>query len=248
MNPNIIEDVSEILDSFDLGDISNLIEKQIDLSENLSIQSTDYFKPLNYHYQQIMNDETLTDEVKQEATERFHNVCLLFINLIMKEFDLEIDKEWLYDHDGDLPGVANTLYCFFVKDISSNLQELFINFINRNKNKIFEIFEERKNKKDSITLVNKRNYPIELAVILANIYDVSTWILTQIDEQQYFDYLNQDYIPLRVVYPMMQQGIIGGEFVERISESYTENLNLRADVCYKIISYYKALQEKQEES
>lgn len=246
MNSRTIEDVSEILDTFNLEEISSLIEKQLDLSENLSVTMTDYFKPLYYHFQQIMNDESTDDELKDSAVGQFHEVCKLFIRIISNKFDLSLNDEWMYNHEGDLPGIANALYCFFVKDLSSNIQEVCMNYIAENKKSIFDIFEDRKNKKDSLTLYQKRNYTIEMAVILANIYDVTTWILSAISEEQYIKYLNQDYIPLRVIYPMLEQDIISGDFVDVISEIYTDNLNLRADVCYQILSIHNNQTDKEE--
>lgn len=242
MEPKAIEDVSEILDTFNISDVSSLLEKQLDLSENLSVNMTDYFKPLHLQFSKIMNDESIPDDIKSDAKERFLNVCRIFIRIIADKFELEVDTEWMIDHEGDLPGFANVLYCFFVKDIISNIQEVCINYINTNKKEIFEIFEERKNKKDSITLVNKKNFPLDMAVILANIYDVTTWIISTISEEQYVQYMNQEYIPLRVVYPMLEDGIIAGDFMEVINELYRENLNLRASVCYKILTSFKVVE------
>lgn len=242
MEPKTIEDVSEILDTFNIGDISSLLEKQLDLSENLSVNMTDYFKPIHLQYSKIMNDESIPEDIKSDVRERFLNVCRIFIHIIADKFDLEVDTDWMIDHEGDLPGFATALYCFFVKDIISNLQEMFINYINKNRKEIFEIFEERKNKKDSVTLVNKKNFPLDMAVILANIYDVTTWILSIISEEQYIQYMNQEYIPLRVVYPMLQDGIIAGDFLEVINELYRENLNLRASVCYQILTTFKVVE------
>ena len=244
MEPKSIEDVSEILDSFNIGDISSLLEKQLDLSENLSVNMTDYFKPLHLHYTRVMEDPSIPDDVKGETKERFFNVCRTFIKIISEKFNLVVDTNWMIDHEGDLPGLATALYNFFVKDIVENIQEVCINYIQKNKAELFEMFEEWKNKKYSMTLVNKKNYPLNMAVILANIYDVTTFILSALSGEQYIQYMNQDYIPLRVVYPMLQEGNIAGEFIDVISEMYTENWNLRASVCYQILTSYKVVESQ----
>lgn len=239
MEPNAIDDVSEILDIFDIEDIVSLLTKQLNLSENLSITMTDYFKPLHHHYVQISNDESIPDDLKSEAKERFIKICKVFIAIICRRFELEIDEEWVIDHEGDLPGLVTAMYCFFVKDMIANIQEVCMNYINKNRKDLFELFEERKNKKDSVTLVKKKNFPLDMAVILANIYDVTTFILSAVNEEQYLQYMNPDYIPLRVVYPMLEQGILAGNFIDVISSMYTENINLRATVCYQILTSYK---------
>ena len=242
MESLMYEDISEILDTFNIEDISSLLDRQLDLSENLSVTMTDYFKPIHLHYTKIMNDDNIPDDVKQKATERFYNVCRIFIQTISNKFNLTVDTDWMIDYEGDLPGLATAMYCFFVKDIIENLQEICVNYINKNKDAIFELFESRKNKKDSMTLVNKKNYPLDLAVILSNIYDVSTWILSALSEEQFIEYMNQDYIPLRVIYPMLVDGIIAGDFVDVINEIYTENLNLRASVCYQLLTSFKVVE------
>lgn len=242
MEPKTIEDVSEILDTFDIEDIASLLMKQLDLSENLSVTMTDYFEPLHRHYVKITNDESIPDDVKSEAKEKFFNICRIFITIICKKFDLTVDTDWMIDREGDLPGFVTALYRFFVKDIIANIQEVCINYINKNRKEIFELFEERKNKKDSMTLVNKKNFSLDMAVILANIYDVTTFILSALSEEQYIQYMNQEYIPLRVIYPMLQDGIIAGEFIDVISALYTENINLRSAVCYQILTSFKVLE------
>lgn len=242
MEPRSVEDVSEILDTFNIEDVTSLLTKQMDLSENLSVNMTDYFMPIHLHYSKIVNDESIPDDVKSEAKEKFYDVCRIFINIISEKFNLTVDTDWMIDHEGDLPGLATALYCFFVRDITTNLHEICTNYITKNRKELFEMFEERKNKKDSVTLVQKKNMPLDMAVILANIYDVTTFILSAISEVQYIDYMNQDYIPLRVVHPMLEDGIIAGEFVDIISEIYTENLNLRASVCYQILTTFKIVE------
>lgn len=242
MEPKTIEEVSEILDTFDIEDIASLLTKQLNLSENLSVTMTDYFKPLHHQYVQIMNDDSIPDDIKSEAKEKFLNICRIFIRIICNNFDLDIDQDWMIDHEGDLPGLVAALYCFFVKDMIGNIQEVCVNYINKNRKELFELFEERKNKKDSMTLVKKKNFSLEMAVILANIYDVSTFILSALSEEQYIHYMNQEYIPLRVIYPMLQDGIISGNFIDVISGLYTENINLRAIVCYQILTSYKVIE------
>lgn len=237
MTQTIIEDVSEILSTFNLEEISDLLRKQVNLSdEDNPLQMADYFKPLYYRYRSIMDTDENPQEYKDETQRRFIEVCNLFIDLICERFNLTIDETWRFDNEANLPGLVTALYSLFISDIVSNLQEVCINYINKNKKEIFQVFEERKNKKDAATLVNKKKHSIEMAVIIANIYDVSTWILSQLSEEQFVQYLNQDYAPLRVIDKLLQDGIIAGEFMDTINEAYADNMNLKAETCYRIIS------------
>jgi hypothetical protein len=237
MNQTVIEDVSEILSTFPLDEISDLLRRQVNLLDaDNPMHMTDYFKPLYYRYRSILETPDNSEEIKTEARNQFNDICNLFINLICEEFHLEMDSNWIIDNEGSLPGLVTAMYGFFISDLTSNLHEVCINYINKNKKEIFQVFEERKNKKDAATLVNKKNHTIEMAVIIANIYDVSTWILSQITEEQYMQYLNPDYAPLKIIQKFFEDGIIAGEFMETINEVYTENQSLKAEVCYQIIS------------
>lgn len=237
MNFTTVESISEIIDTFDLIEISELLERQINISDgNILERNTDYFKPLYFRYKSIMENENSLDDIKEETHRKFINVCHIFIKIISKNFGITVDPDWLDDNEGDLPGLVTALYCFFVKDVKANLVEACLNYINKNKADIFNLFEERKNKKDCITIVSKKNYDIKTAVVMANIYDVCTWVLSQMSENQFISYLNHDYSPLLAIENLLENGVIVGEFMDNINYAFTENLSLKADVCFQVLS------------
>lgn len=247
MKPMTVEDVSEILDTFSLSEISDLLKKQVELKDNdAGLITTDYFHPIYLKYRSIMESEETSGDIKDEATERFNDVCDIFINLICEKFNLAIDQDWKEEHKTQLPGLVTSLYHFFIRDLSTNLQEVCINYINQNRKTIFEVFEERKNKKDASTLVNKRNFPVDLAVILANIYDTSTWAIRQLSEEEYIRYMNNDYAPLKVIQSLMEESIISGEFMDVIEEVYEDCVGLKGQVCFNILSSFKVNNGKEE--
>lgn len=237
MNRTVMYEVSQILDTFNLEEISKLLQSQLQITESsdISIQTIDHFKPLYYKYQNIIKNEDTPEDIKEETTERFTNICNIFLSLLCKKFNFSIDEIWKNDHEKDLPGLVMSLYSFFVLDIASNIQEVCINFIKKNKSYIFEAFEDRKNKKDASTLVVKKKMPIEMAVIIANIYDVTTWILTQLSEEQYILYSNQDYLPLKLISGLLEEGIMGGDFMIEINDMYSSIVSLKGNVCFNII-------------
>lgn len=238
MNRTVMSEVSQILDTFNLEEISKLLQSQLQITEasDISIQTIDHFKPLYYKYQNIIKNEDIPQDTKEETIEKFTNVCNIFLSLLCKKFDVSIDDTWKDDHEKDLPGLVMSLYSFFVLDIASNIQEVCINFIKKNKAYIFEAFEEKKNKKDASTLVVKKMLPIEMAVIIANIYDVTTWILSQLSEEQYILYSNQDYLPLKLISGLLNEGIMNGDFMIEINDMYSSIVSLKGNVCFNIIS------------
>ena len=240
MKPTVIEDVSEILDTFNLREISELLDRQIELTNDDIMLRTDYFKPLYYRYRSIVDTDDNPIEIKEEATNRFHAVCLLFIRLICDRFALDIDTDWIKEHIDQAPGVVTALYSFFIKDLNENMLEVIIRYVEQHEEQLYEIFEDRKNKKDAATLVKKRKFSLEKAVILANIYDVSKWILQQMGEEQFIHYLNPDYVALKVVYGLIDEGLLGGHFMDTINEVYSEQIGLRGEICLKTLLHFEA--------
>ena len=237
MKQTVIYEMSELLDSFNLEEISKLLNSQLQITEtDMTIQSVDHFKPLYYKYLSIVNTEENSSDIKEEAKTRFMDICNIFLSMICKKFDLDIDETWKDEHYEDLPGFTMALYSFFVLDLTNNIHEVCINYIKNNKNYIYEAFEERKNKKDASTLVSKKIMTPEMAVIAANIYDVTTWILSQLSEEQFIMNMNQDYCPLKLISQLLEDGIMSGDFMTEINDIYSTNISLRGDICFKIMT------------
>ena len=245
MKQTVIYEMSELLDSFNLEEISKLLNSQLQITEtDMTIQSVDHFKPLYYKYLSIVNTEENSSDIKEEAKTRFMDICNIFLSMICKKFDLGIDETWKDEHYEDLPGFTMALYSFFVLDLTNNIHEVCINYIKNNKNYIYEAFEERKNKKDASTLVSKKIMTPEMAVIAANIYDVTTWILSQLSEEQFIMNMNQDYCPLKLISQLLEDGIMNGDFMTEINDLYASDISIKSDVCLKIINILKTLDPK----
>ena len=102
-----------------------------------------------------MESEESSEECKLEAENRFRMICDLFLDKLLGKFHISLDPDWKEDHRNELPALVTAIYCFFIKDLVSNLQEVLLNYINQNRKAIYDVFEERKTKKDASTLVNK---------------------------------------------------------------------------------------------
>lgn len=242
MKQSVVYEVSDILDMFNLEEIARLLNQQINANElsELVVTPADHFKPLYYRYKRVMDSEGNSDEIVQTAETKFINICNIFLTMICKKFNLVIDQEWKDNHYKDLPGFTMAMYSFFVLDLKSNMYDVCFNFITKNKSDIYATFEDRKNKKDAMTLVNKKILSPEMAVIVSNIYDVTTWIMSQLSEEQFLNYLNQDYLPLKLIRGLLEDGIMSGEFMEEVNEIYCKNFSFKSDVCFKLISNMKA--------
>lgn len=240
MKQEVIYEVSEILDTFNLEEITKLLQRQINSNDDEETHPVDHFKALYYHYRRIMETEGNTGEIKEAARSRFMDVCNIFLSLICQKFNLTLDQEWKDDHYGDLPGLVMALYSFFVLDLSSNIFDACIAYINTNSKTIMEAFGDRKNKKDAATLVNKKKMSPELAIIISNIYDVTSWIVSILSESQYIECLPQDYIPLQLISGMLEEGVLAGDFMTEVNDIYASNIGLKSDVCFRIITQVSA--------
>lgn len=241
MKHTVIYEVSEILDIFNLEEIRRMLDKQLNIngSSEITTSLSDHFKPLYYKYHSIVDCDENSSEVKQEAESRFMDICNIFLNMICKKFHLEIDDMWKQNHYQDIPGFTMALYSFFILEMQSNIYDVCMNYINKNTQQIFEVFEDRKTKKDAATLVNKKLTTPEKAVIISNIYDVTAWILNQISEEEFLNLLNQDYLPLNLIRGLLENGIMAGEFMEEINDIYASHISLKSNVCFNIITTFK---------
>ena len=238
MKQTIIEDVSEILNLFNYEEITQILNKQISLDSD-SMTEVDNFKPLYYKYKSIIETEDNPEEYKEEARVRFEKICNIFIDLICNKYGLTIDETWREEHTNELPGVVVALYNFFVTDLVNNIKEVCINFLQKNIKEVYSAFEDRKSKKDASTLTNKKSYPIEIAIIVSNIYDITTWIINQLSEEEFIKYLNNDYVPLRIINKMMEEGYMAGDFMSEINDIYAL-VHIKSEICFQILSIIKS--------
>jgi hypothetical protein len=238
MKENIIKEVSDILSSFDINEISKLIQDQINsdyTSEPSTDIITDHFRPLYASYAREMSND-YPNEVQEEVESYFMSICELFLNAMCEKFHLSINQEWKDDNYKNIPGITMALYSFFVLDFSTNVYDVILNYILRNTKNIYKTFEGMKNKKDASTIVNRKSLSPEFCVIASNIYDIAAWILQQLSDEDFVSYMNQDYLPLKLIRGLISEGYLGGDFVEVICDIFTYCVTFRSNICFTIIS------------
>lgn len=238
MKPTVVEEVANIFDLFNLEEISKLLNAQLasDPTENAFNATTNYFKPLYYKYKSIMNTEENSEDIKNAAEERFMNVCDIFLSSITSKFGITINSDWKSDNYSQIPALAMAVYSFFVLEFTTNIIDVCRKFLEEYCKRVYDVFEDKKIKKDAVTLVHKKEMSIENAVIISNIYDITTWILSQLSEEEFFKMLPSDYVPLRILQRLYEQGEMTGEFVLAIHDNYSRNVSLKGDVCFQLIS------------
>lgn len=230
LQEKILVEVSDILETFNIAEISLLIKEQINEDDDNFINITmDHFKPLYFNFAKLTKYD-LEEDIKTEAQNRFYGICEVFIDEICERFQLAIDSEWLGTRFNDLPAITMSLYSFFVLDFTQNVYEVILNYITKNKDLVYKTFEDLKSKKDASTLANKKSLSPEMSVIISNIYDITKWIMMNISEEDFLNYLDREYIPLKVIKPMYLEGKLSGNFVDIISNMLAENVALNSKI------------------
>lgn len=230
MRENILIEVSNILDTFNIAELSILIKEQIrDDTDDFTNITTNYFKPLYYNFAKLTKYD-LDEDIKRDAEDRFFEICQVFIDEICKKYNLQIDPEWVSSKYDDIPAITLALYSFFVLDFVQNIYEVTLNYILDNSDLVFKTFEEMKNKKDASTLTNKKTLSPEMTIVISNIYDIVKWIFLNISEEDFLDYLDNEYVPLKLIKPLFSEGKINGEFVDVIADMLNRNVALNSKI------------------
>ena len=237
-------DFSDVVESFDLEETRRLLLSQLEsLHDDVCEAMPDNFKIVYQRYTSIKDNEGLQDpDVMSDVQLAFDDICNLFIDLISNEFDFDVDDCYLEDHQGELPAVALQFYLFFVLNLRSNLYNVLLTFISRNMDQLASQFEDLKQRKDSITEINKKMEDPNVALIASNIYDVVDWVMENMDEDTFFDCMEPDYIALAPVKSMFDNGQMTGTFMVSLRDLLKENISMKGRICFDIICKLKGYQ------
>lgn len=253
-------EISEILGSFDLKEIESFVNNQILNEDDILAPGTDtidHFHPLYIEYRRIINS-TDDPEVLEAVNQRFFEVCDIFLKAIESKYCIKLNDDWKEDNLNDIAAVTVALYTFFVINHQDNLEEMLYNYIISHKKEIYTNFESLRSKKDASTISNKKKFSTEMAVIFANIYDVCTYILEHISPSEFFENIDQDYVPLKLIKTLYDEGNLGGvygddyplcgkDFTDCISEEFRDNSSYKAVICFELLDRLKRWFEKSQE-
>jgi len=239
MNGTLIIERSEILESFNDTELSELLDDQFNgLFKEINAVPIDYLKPYYYKYKSMKEDIACTD-MKTYLENKYNQICMQFINKIEKVFHIKVSEDWLDEHVKNIPSVALLLYNFFILELGTNMEDAIHRNIKLDKSCLYKLFEERKNKKDGSTQLYSKCKDPEMALLIANIYDVSTQALDDMSEEEYLSYLPEGYVPAEFIKRMFSEGYISGNFMNVIREVYAKSAYLKSVICFNIESSYR---------
>jgi hypothetical protein len=243
--------IEDILDYFNIERTYKLINEQL-RDDDLSPSGTlpDHLKPMWVKYKEIHPDpkEGIDSSVMYAVNERFDTICRIFIDSIAKKYGITLDVGWFEDRSRDeIHTITLFMYTFFVLDLESNIKEVLYKYIVNHSEELASSFGEPiKNRKDSPFLTFKKSMPSDYAVVCATINDVCMWILDQMTEDEFFSYLDEDYIPLPLIKSLFEEGHMAGDFMGHIYNFFINNNTVRCRVIFDIISIIKNNHKKSE--
>ena len=240
-------ELSEILDTFDTNEISLIVDSQIldPKFDMLGDASVDQFSPLKNRYEGIIEINENPD-ILEEVQARFLSICSIFLDALEKKFSIKVSDEWKESHRNDIPEITEALYNTFVLNFITNMEDILFNYIMKNKMDIFRAFEDDRNKKDASTIAKKKNFNIEDAVILADIYDICAWILDNLTVDSWFEYSDLEEVDMALIHSMYEStDLMDSEegdppvsvtFVDKLTEIFKKDTSVKGVLCFNLIN------------
>lgn len=243
--------IEDILDYFNIDKTYKLITDQLKDDEmSPSGTMSDHLKPLWVKYKSIHidHDQGIDSNVMYTVNDRFDTICRMFIDVISKKFDITLDTGWFEKQSSDtLHSIALLMYTFFVLDLESNIKEVLYKYIVDHSSELAQHFGENiKSRKDSPFITLKRVMPLDYAIIGASINDVCILVLDQMTEDEFFSYLDEDYIPQPVIKSLFEEGHMDGHFASSISNFFVNNNTIRCRIIFDILSLLESNHKKDE--
>lgn len=229
-----LEDLHELLD---VESNATIFYEQINNEEeDYTSPKADHFTELFTEFNTVINsDEDLPQDPVNEIVDQFTQICSHIINYINQEFNTDIDLETLTDTSNTLPGITKALYDFFVINYYNNNLQIMKNYINRNAETLYNEFSELDQKKDIMTNYYKKKLSMEMAVIAANIYDITDYIFSKLDGSTVLDYCDNDNLPAKVLKKLVDNNQISDDYLTTLADIYKKNINLRTRICFEIV-------------
>lgn len=240
-------EVSEIMDTFNIEEISLIVESQISdpKFDMLGDSSVDQFSPLKNRYEGIIAENEDPD-ILLEVQDRFLSICGIFLDAIEKKFAIALSDEWKETHRNDIPDVTEALYNVFVINFITYIEDVLFKYIVKNKMTIFHVFEDDRNKKDASTIAKKKNFNIEDAVILADIYDICAWILDNLTVDQWFEYTDLEEVNMALIHSLYEStDLMDSEegdppitvtFVDRFTTIFKKDTSVKGVLCFNLLN------------
>lgn len=239
-----MDGIEDLLDFFDTEKTAKTIEQQIMTDEFGLDAPIDYYRPYYTRYKtlEVDIDNGITEDMVNQCRHKAKVVALMFIDAILKKFNLKIDEFWVENmSESELQGVTLVLYDFFILHMKEYLFEVLTRYIDANHEMLAEQFEHNPRiSKDASLSAFLKIMKEEYAVIGANIYDVCSIALNNLNEIEYINHINADNEIQPHIKRFFEEGKLSGNFIDIIERLMSEVSNgLKSHTGFEIIAYLK---------
>lgn len=232
--------VKNLLTEMNVDEFEKILAKQIQNEDSdYTTPALDHFSELYERYAQTLELEDVGEDEAAELASRFERICQTIIFCINSKFDTDVDIDKVIDSEPGLPFVALAMYRFFVLDFKSNLTTIIRRYLESHMEDIYKQFANLDQKKDVVTASNKKYFSDQMAVIVSNIYDISDYVFTMIDEYDITNYCDEGDAASAAIHQLVDNFTMPGKFVDTIAGIYRSNTDLKAQVCFQIIHAIK---------
>lgn len=238
-----LDGTEDVLDYFDISEIQTLIKDSIATEDSLPGAHPDMLRPMWTRYNNLMDIDChiMDDDTKAECARRFDVICGMFIDAICAKYNMSIDDGWFEERPKkEIHAFTVMMYSFFIQDMPNILVEVFIKYIEGHIAELVEQFgQDVKLRKDATYNSVKDKLDSDYAVIVSNIYEICFNILDTITESQFFEYVDNDYVPKATLIEYYNNGHFDGEFVDAIYTACKRDRTMLSRVCFDVISSIK---------
>lgn len=239
-----MDGVEGLLDFFDTERTARTIEQQI-MTDDFGLDApNDYYRPYYTKYKmlEVDIDNGITESMVSECRHKAKVIALMFIDAIMKKFNLKIDEFWIDNMDeAQLQGVTLVLYDFFVLHMREYLFEVLTRYIDANTSMLAEQFEHNPRiARDASLSAFLKMVGEDYAVIGANIYDVCFIALNNLNELEYINHINSDNEIQPHIKRFFEEGKVTGNFIDVLEQMMSDTSNgLKSHMGFEIVAYIK---------
>lgn len=234
-NPDILQEVANILDDFEVPTIIDLFKDQIITEASYTTIPVDQFESLYQKYKMAVELNAVEEDDIDEIRNRFKTICISIVKFIEAKFGIEVDLDWFDTQNASLPAVTLALYKFFVLDLFYIIIGVLNNYISKNLDELNDAFSAVLNNKDVTVQANLKTLEPKYATIASAIFDVTDYSFTMMDNDSIFEYMNLEYQPAGIIQKLLSEGVIVGDFTRHIADIYKENLELRSKVAFELV-------------
>lgn len=244
-----MDGIEDLLDFFDTERTAKTIEQQIMTDEFGLDAPIDYYRPYYTKFKtlEVDIDNGITESMVSACRHKAKVIALMFIEAILKKFNLHIDEFWIDNMDeAQLQGVTIVLYDFFILHLREYLLEVITRYIDANSKMLADQFEHNPRiARDASLSAFLKVVDEDYAVIGANVYDVCFLTLNNLNEIEYINHINADNEIQPHIKRFFEEGKISGNFIDVLEQMMADVSNgLKSHMGFEIVAYIKRAHAK----